>query len=216
MPRRSALEQIEEIIARFARTAVMAESAGFDGVQIHAAHGYLLSQFLSPKSNHRRDKWGGSAANRRRLLFEIIHAVRRATHPGFLVGIKINSQDFLVGGTTEAEIVDLLSRLANDHEEEDASSGFDVVSEGDSSDGDAPDAASIVDFVEISGGTYENFKAFQEAPNVRESTQIREGFFMQFAELVHKHIGDKLPLMYVTTVGVHAVDVVLRCWRMHM
>lgn len=81
---------IAEVIRRFAESAKLAEQAGFDGVQIHAAHGYLLSQFLSPLSNQRTD-WGGSVENRARLLVEVIHAVRAAVQPGFAVAVKLNS-----------------------------------------------------------------------------------------------------------------------------
>ncbi|MFL4273156.1 2,4-dienoyl-CoA reductase, partial [Pseudomonas aeruginosa] len=68
MPREMSEADIDDVVHRFTRTAVMAEQAGFTGVQIHAAHGYLLSQFLSPLSNRRKDRWGGSQENRARLL----------------------------------------------------------------------------------------------------------------------------------------------------
>src|SRR5690606_13452159 len=77
--------QIEETVARFAVTAARAEQAGFDGVEVHAAHGYLLSQFLSPLVNRRTDEWGGSLQNRARMLLEVVRAVRAAVSPSFAV-----------------------------------------------------------------------------------------------------------------------------------
>src|SRR5690606_15338458 len=93
-PEALAPEEIEDIITRFARTAAIAEEAGFDGVQIHGAHGYLVSQFLSPLTNLRDDDWGGSPENRRRFALEVYKAIRAATGDGFGVSIKINSADF--------------------------------------------------------------------------------------------------------------------------
>lgn len=87
-------EEIQDLTSRFATTAQKAEQAGFDGVQIHAAHGYLLAQFLSPLTNKRQDKWGGSLENRARLLLEVIKAVRAKVQPGFAVAVKLNSADF--------------------------------------------------------------------------------------------------------------------------
>jgi 2,4-dienoyl-CoA reductase-like NADH-dependent reductase (Old Yellow Enzyme family) len=90
--------QIEDTILRFVTTAQRAEQAGFDGVEVHAAHGYLLSQFLSPLVNNRTDDWGGSLENRARLLVEIVRAIRTAVSPGFAVAVKLNSADFQRGG----------------------------------------------------------------------------------------------------------------------
>ncbi|WP_228044287.1 oxidoreductase [Streptomyces ferrugineus] len=91
-------EQIEATVARFRTTAVRAERAGFDGVQIHAAHGYLLSQFLSPLVNTRTDAWGGSLENRARFLLDVVREVRAAVAPSFAVAVKLNSADFQRGG----------------------------------------------------------------------------------------------------------------------
>ncbi|MFI1765282.1 NADH:flavin oxidoreductase/NADH oxidase family protein [Streptomyces sp. NPDC020800] len=91
-------DDIRATIARFAVTARRAEEAGFHGVQIHAAHGYLLSQYLSPLANRRTDRWGGSLENRARLLTEVTRAVREAVSPGFSVGVKLNASDFQHGG----------------------------------------------------------------------------------------------------------------------
>ena len=90
--------QIAEVIARFAASAHAAERAGFTGVEIHAAHGYLISQFLSPLTNQRNDRWGGELANRARLLLEVVRAVRERVSPGFCVAVKLNSADFQRGG----------------------------------------------------------------------------------------------------------------------
>ena len=131
-PRALVDEEIQEIIARFACTAIIAEEAGFDGVQIHAAHGYLISQFLSPLTNRRVDRWGGDAARRRRFLLEVIAAVRQAVSPGFTVSLKVNSADFQRGGFDDEESMDVVRSL----------------------DG--------IDLLEISGGTYEAAAMFEE------------------------------------------------------
>ncbi len=86
MPREMTVADIAEVERRFVTTAMLAERAGFTGVEIHAAHGYLLSQFLSPLANHRKDRWGGSLENRARLLLDIVRGVRarRVVHTGSL------------------------------------------------------------------------------------------------------------------------------------
>ena len=127
VPRELTDAEIRDIIARFGKSAQLAEQAGFGGVQIHGAHGYLVSQFLSPKQNLRTDEWGGDAQRRRHFVLEVYRAIRRATQPGFGVGIKLNSADFQRGGFTEAESLDVLRALSD---------------EG-------------IDLLEISGGTYE-------------------------------------------------------------
>nr|WP_324606261.1 hypothetical protein [Streptomyces globisporus] len=93
-------QQIEDTVARFAVTAHRAEQAGFDGAEVHAAHGYLLSQFLSPLVNRRTDRWGGSLENRARLLLDVVRAVRAAVSPSFAVAVKLNSADFQRGAST--------------------------------------------------------------------------------------------------------------------
>jgi len=127
VPRELTNAEIHDIISRFARSAQLAEQAGFGGVQIHGAHGYLVSQFLSPKQNLRTDEWGGDAERRRKFVLAVYRAIRAATRPGFSVGIKMNSADFQRGGFTEAESLDVLRALSD---------------EG-------------IDLLEISGGTYE-------------------------------------------------------------
>ncbi|VEG49051.1 NADH:flavin oxidoreductase [Mycolicibacterium chitae] len=127
-PRALSAVEIEDIIDRFARAAVVCEAAGFDGVQIHAAHGYLVTQFLSPLANLRTDEWGGDPERRMRFLLEIVRRTRKAVSPGFAVSVKLNSADFQKGGFTEAESRDVVAAL---------------VAEG-------------VDLIEISGGSYES------------------------------------------------------------
>lgn len=126
-PRALTSEEIEDIINRFGRAAGICRDAGFAGVQIHGAHGYLVSQFLSPNTNERNDEWGGTAENRRRFLLRVLFAMREATGPDFAIGVKLNSADFQRGGFTEEESLDVMVALA--------------------------DAG--IDLIEISGGTYE-------------------------------------------------------------
>ncbi|MGE4426192.1 MAG: NADH:flavin oxidoreductase/NADH oxidase family protein [Solirubrobacteraceae bacterium] len=126
-PRELTGGEIEEIVERFARTARIVRDAGFDGVQVHGAHGYLVSQFLSPRANQRDDAWGGDAERRRRFVLEVVRAVRAAVGPDFPVGIKLNSADFQKGGFTAEESAAVLEALA----------------------------AEGLDLLEISGGTYE-------------------------------------------------------------
>ncbi|CAI2354583.1 unnamed protein product [Caenorhabditis sp. 36 PRJEB53466] len=149
------VEQIKtEVIDRFVYAAKFAYETGFDGVQLHAAHGYLLSQFTSPTTNKRTDQYGGSVENRQRIVHEIYEAVRKEipASTGFLVGLKTNSVEFQTEGTT----VDQAIQMCETYEK----AGF--------------------DFVELSGGTYEQL-AFQ---HIRESTKKREAFFLEFAEKI--------------------------------
>jgi len=147
---------IDDVIARFARTAQLGEQAGFTGVEIHAAHGYLLSQFLSPLTNRRTDQWGGPLENRARLLLEIVTAVRAVVTPQFSVAVKLNSADFQRGGfsTDDARhVVQLLNSLN-------------------------------VDLVELSGGSYEAPAMQGEARDGR--TLAREAYFAEFARDIRK------------------------------
>ena len=93
-PRELTGAEIEDIIERFAVAAAVCETAGFDGVQIHGAHGYLVAQFLSPQSNKRDDEWGGDAERRMKFVIEIVRRIRARVSPRFAVGIKLNSADF--------------------------------------------------------------------------------------------------------------------------
>ena len=127
-PRALSGAEIEEVVAAFGRAAALCEEAGLDGVQVHAAHGYLLAQFLSPHVNRRTDRWGGDVAGRARALLECVRAARASTVDGFSVAVKLNSSDFRHGGFSEDD-AERVVRL--------------LVDEG-------------VDLVEVSGGTYEN------------------------------------------------------------
>jgi 2,4-dienoyl-CoA reductase-like NADH-dependent reductase (Old Yellow Enzyme family) len=140
-PRALGNEEIEDIIRRFAVTARIAKEAGFSGVQIHAAHGYLASQFLSPRTNLRDDAWGGDPKRRMRFLLEIVRAVHAAVGPAFPVGVKLNSADFQRGGFTEEESMNVVVALAN---------------EG-------------VDLLEISGGNYERPVMMRASSAAREA-----------------------------------------------
>ncbi|MBA5689100.1 NADH:flavin oxidoreductase/NADH oxidase family protein [Rugamonas apoptosis] len=126
-PREASAAEIEDIIQRFGRSAAICKKAGFSGVQIHAAHGYLISQFLSPHHNQRTDEWGGSPEKRRRFLLAVYAEIRRQVGAHFPVALKLNSADFQRGGFTEEESLATVQAMA--------------------------DAG--IDLVEISGGTYE-------------------------------------------------------------
>ncbi len=127
-PRALSGEEIVELIGRFAETARIVVESGFDGVQLHGAHGYLISQFLSPAANQRDDEWGGDAERRRRFLLEVTRAVRAAIGPERILAIKLNSSDFQRGGFTEQESLDVIAHLDSEN----------------------------IDLLEISGGTYES------------------------------------------------------------
>ncbi len=143
---------IAEVQARFVRSAVLAERMGFNGVQIHAAHGYLLSQFLSPLTNRRTDAWGGTLAHRARLLLDVVREVRAAVSPGFAVSVKLNSADFQRGGFSQedaTQVVQWLNPLG-------------------------------VDLIELSGGSYEAPAMHGQARDGR--TLAREAYFLEFAQ----------------------------------
>lgn len=110
-PRELSGAEIGTLIAKFARTAQLAVAGGFHGVQVHAAHGYLLSQFLSPLSNTRGDEWGGDAIRRRRALLETVDAVRAAVGDEVPVSVKLNSADFVHGGLDGDEALDIAVAL---------------------------------------------------------------------------------------------------------
>ena len=160
-------DEIRGLIRRFAETALAAQAAGFDGVQIHSAHGYLVAQFLSPLTNLRDDAWGGPLENRARFLLEIVRAIRDRVNSDFIVGVKLNSADFQRGGFDIADseqVVDWLNGEA-------------------------------VDFVEISGGSYESSAMMgnSEDGRVESSTAKRELFFFDFAKRISQTA--RMPLM---------------------
>jgi 2,4-dienoyl-CoA reductase-like NADH-dependent reductase (Old Yellow Enzyme family) len=152
-PRALSDAEITAIIGRFARAARIAADAGFHGVQIHAAHGYLFNQFLSPLVNQRTDRWGGSLENRMRLLLETVREIRATTSDRFLIAVKLNSADFQRGGFDADDSLTVARALEK---------------EG-------------IDLLEISGGTYESTAMVTGMPQ-RESTRAREAYFLEFAE----------------------------------
>lgn len=157
-PRAMTGEEVLGTIERFADAAELAEAGGFDGVQIHAAHGYLISQFLSPLVNRRDDEWGGSPQRRRRFLIEVIRAVQTRTRPNFIVGVKLNSADFQRGGFDQAESMAVVDDLSQE----------------------------AIDFLEVSGGNYEATEFFGLA--TRDSTRAREAYFFEYARAVKARV----------------------------
>lgn len=156
--RAATTDEIALIIDAFAHAAEFLEAAGFDGIQLHAAHGFLLAQFLSPTTNKRTDAYGGaSITNRVRIVTEICAAVRARTRPGFILAVKLNSVEFQAEGLTTNDVAELAAALQ--------------------------DAG--VDYLELSGGTAEDL-GFERK---KESTQAREAFFLEFAELIAPALG---------------------------
>ncbi len=157
-PRAMTQADIVDAVARFGRTAGVLKTAGFDGVQLHAAHGYLLSQFLSPRTNQRIDGWGGSLENRARVLLESVRAVRTAVGPDFPIGVKLNSSDFVKGGFGPQECLQVVRWLG----------------------------AAGIDLLEVSGGTYEQTEFFKARPEdeIRDSTREREATFLKYADAI--------------------------------
>jgi 2,4-dienoyl-CoA reductase-like NADH-dependent reductase (Old Yellow Enzyme family) len=172
-PRAMSADEIAEVVGQFATAARVARSVGFTGVQIHAAHGYLISSFLSPKVNQRTDEWGGSLENRARLLMSIVAAVRKAVGPGFPIGVKLNSADFQKGGFGANESEEVALKLQ----------------------------ATGVDLLEISGGSYEAPAMIgdrgggpgAEAAPKKASTIAREAYFLDFARTLRQHL--RMPIM---------------------
>jgi 2,4-dienoyl-CoA reductase-like NADH-dependent reductase (Old Yellow Enzyme family) len=172
--------EIAVVVSKFARSALLAKEVGFTGVQIHGAHGYLVSQFLSPLHNQRTDRWGGSLENRLRFVVEIYRAIRALVGEAFPVGIKLNSADFQKGGFSEAESMEVVQALAR---------------EG-------------IDMVEISGGTYESpamVGAGSQQP-AKASTRQREAYFLAYAEKVRKLVATPLMVTggFRSSAGVEA------------
>jgi len=144
--------EIETVIGQYVSSALLAKEAGFDGVEIHAAHGYLLSSSLSPRINTRTDNWGGSLENRSRLLLSVVRAVRLAVGPQFIVATKLNSSDFQEGGFSHEDSIEVAKMLQK---------------EG-------------IDFLEISGGNFETPVAYKHTSK-NESTVVREAYFLDYA-----------------------------------
>ncbi|MBX3492931.1 MAG: NADH:flavin oxidoreductase/NADH oxidase family protein [Parvibaculum sp.] len=186
-PRAMTGAEIEDTIRRFAHVAAVARDTGFTGVQIHGAHGYLISEFLSPDVNSRTDEWGGSLENRARLLLEIVRAVRKAVGPDFPVSVKLNSADFQRGGFSHEDAIRVAAWL---------------------------DAEGL-DLLEISGGTYEQPRLVglddltlhpEKSEPRRESTIAREAYFLEYAKDIRAAV--KMPLMvtggFRTAAGMNA------------
>ena len=151
-PHAASVEEIQHLITGFAHAAEYLHRAGYSGIELHGAHGYLLSQFLSPTTNQRTDSYGGSLANRMRIILEIAREIQSRVPSSFILGIKINSVEFQEHGFPSSEAATLCQKLE----------------------------AARFDFVELSGGTYENL-AFAHK---RDSTKKREAFFLDFAEAI--------------------------------
>ena len=161
-PRSLSHEEILDIIQKFSYCASIAKDTGFTGVQIHGAHGYLISEFLSPDINQRADDWGGNLEKRAKFLLEIVKSVRKSVGDAFPVSLKLNSADFQKGGFVHEDAIQVASWL-ND--------------EG-------------LDLLEISGGTYEQPHLVgidmglnpERAEVRRESTIAREAYFLDYAK----------------------------------
>jgi len=161
-PRALAEDEILAVVQQFANAARLAKQCGFDGVQIHSAHGYLISQFLSSRHNKRDDQWGGSLENRMRFLKAIYKAIREEVGETYPVGIKLNSADYMKGGFSEDEsmqVVETLGKLG-------------------------------IDLIEVSGGTYES--PSMVGHKVKPSTLKREAYFLSYAEQVRQRIDTTL------------------------
>ena len=158
-PHPATTEEIKTIINNFAEAAAFAKKVGADGVQLHAAHGYLLAQFLSGTTNKRTDNYGGSIENRARIIFEIIEAIQaKVNDKKFSISLKLNSVEFQEGGLQPDEAASVVGHLAK----------------------------LGVDWIELSGGTYEEL-AFQHK---RESTKVRESYFLEFADIIRPKAGE--------------------------
>ena len=175
-------EEIESVIDRFVSCAVTCKEAGFTGVQFHSAHGYLLSQFLSPLSNQRDDEWGGSLENRARALISIVTKAREALGADFPISVKLNSADFQKGGFDFDDSLTVAKWLAE----------------------------AGVDLLEISGGTYEQPRLLNldgvepiEEQSLARSTLAREAYFVDFA----KAMRDQLSIPIMVTGGLRRREV---------
>lgn len=157
-PRALSDAEIHAIVQHFATAAKLVKETGFDGVQIHGAHGYLVSQFLSPRHNHRDDNWGGDSERRMNFLREVYQAVRAQVGEDYPVGIKLNSADFMKDGFTEEESMGVVKALE----------------------------AMGIDLIEISGGTYESPSMMGH--KVAASTRKREAYFLSYAESLRAHV----------------------------
>ena len=152
-PKAATQADLEHVIDQFAQSAKLAKSAGFDGIEVHAAHGYLLSSSLSPRINTRNDRWGGSLENRARLLLSVIHAIRETVGPDFVIATKLNSSDFQKGGFSHQDSIQVAKWLQT----------------------------ASVDLIEISGGNFEAPVSYQHSSKA-SGTQVREAYFLDYAK----------------------------------
>ncbi|QRW10138.1 NADH:flavin oxidoreductase/NADH oxidase [Ceratobasidium sp. AG-Ba] len=160
---------IRDIVAQFVYAAEVAKRTGYDGIQLNGAHGYLLSQFLSPTTNNRTDDYGGSIANRARIFREIADGIReKVTDPGFIIAVKINSVEFQEDGLQPHESAELCQELE----------------------------AIKTDFVELSGGTYDRLVFHHDTSVYRKTSTRREAFFAEFAEEITPLLRKTVP--YIT------------------
>jgi 2,4-dienoyl-CoA reductase-like NADH-dependent reductase (Old Yellow Enzyme family) len=177
-PRALEQREIPAIIARYAVAAAAAKDAGFAGVQLHAAHGYLISQFLSPLTNLRDDAWGGDAERRGRFLLEIVRAVRAAVGPAFPIGVKLNSADFQRGGFTVDDAMAVVRSLEH----------------------------AGIDLLEVSGGNYESpamAGSGELQKQQRASSRYREAYFLDYARRIRTVT--KLPILLTGGMRSRAV-----------
>ena len=159
--------EIVNIVSAFTQAAVRAKQAGFDAIQLHAAHGFLFSQFLSPALNQRTDEYGGTLENRARFLIEVVRSIRKATGPGYPLLIKLNSEDFLEGGLTRDEAAQVAAMLE----------------------------AASVDAIEYSGGTVASPEKFMPVRPGKLKPPQDEVFYREAAQLYQSKVG--IPLMLV-------------------
>lgn len=164
-PRALEDHEIDALATRYAEVAGDVVDAGFSGVQIHAAHGYLASQFLSPRTNLRDDRWGGSLENRARFLVEAVRRTRARIGSSIALAVKLNSADFQRGGFEEDDALQVARWLE----------------------------AEGIDLLEVSGGNYESPALMGVVDERAESTKKREAYFLEFALKVRREV--RTPLM---------------------
>jgi 2,4-dienoyl-CoA reductase-like NADH-dependent reductase (Old Yellow Enzyme family) len=164
-PRAMTQREIKETVQAFARAADRVKRAGFDAVQLHGAHGYLISQFLSPLTNKRTDNYGGPVENRARFLFEVYRAVRKTVGKDFPVLIKLNTKDFVRGGFHERDALFVAKRLDD----------------------------MGIDAIELSGGTPAAGALGPARPKIRKADE--EAYFLPLAKKIKKHVSAPIILV---------------------
>lgn len=174
--REMTLPEIEKVVVSFGKAAGRAKKAGFDGVQLHAAHGYLLSQFLSPFFNKRTDNYGGSIENRARILLEVVRTVRHEAGDEYPVLVKINSEDFVKGGLAVDEMLHVCSMLEK----------------------------AGVDAIEMSGGTIHASGAYSSCRVGALESQEKEVYYKEAAVRYKERI--RVPLLLVGGIRSHEVS----------